>query len=99
MLNEIHTEEWLLLGSYAVCRRSRVQFQALQVVGLERGPLNIVRITEELFARKISGSSLENRDPQPWWPVALTTRHLLAKITINFADKWQSIDRDSSLAD
>jgi hypothetical protein len=30
-------------------------------VGLERGPLSLVRITEELPERKSSGSGLENR--------------------------------------
>jgi hypothetical protein len=29
-------------------------------VGLERGPLNLVRINEELLERKSSGSGLEN---------------------------------------
>jgi hypothetical protein len=32
------------------------------VVGLERGPLSLVRITEELLERKSSGFGLENRD-------------------------------------
>jgi hypothetical protein len=31
-------------------------------VGLERGPLNLVRIIEELLEWKSSGSGLENRD-------------------------------------
>jgi hypothetical protein len=40
-------------------------------VGLERGPLSLVRITEELLGRKSSGSGLENReygrgDPLRW---------------------------------
>jgi hypothetical protein len=30
-------------------------------VGLERGPLSLVRITEELLELKSSGSDLENR--------------------------------------
>jgi hypothetical protein len=34
----------------------------LYVVGLERGPFNLVKITEELLERKGSGSGLENRD-------------------------------------
>jgi hypothetical protein len=29
---------------------------------LERGPLSLVRITEELFERKVAASGLENRD-------------------------------------
>jgi hypothetical protein len=32
------------------------------VVGLERGPLNLVSTTEELLGRKSSGSGLENRE-------------------------------------
>jgi hypothetical protein len=32
-----------------------------EVVGLERGPLSLVRITEELLEWKSSGSGLENR--------------------------------------
>jgi hypothetical protein len=42
-----------------------------EVVGLERGPLSLVRITEELFGRNSSGSGLENQeygrgDPLRW---------------------------------
>jgi hypothetical protein len=33
-----------------------------EVVGLERGPLNLVRIIEELLEWKSSGSGQENRD-------------------------------------
>jgi hypothetical protein len=33
-----------------------------EVMGLERGPLNLVRIIEELLECKSSGSALENRD-------------------------------------
>jgi hypothetical protein len=39
----------------------RYQF-FLEVVGLERGPLNLVSTIEELLERKSSGSDLENRD-------------------------------------
>jgi hypothetical protein len=31
-------------------------------VGLERGPLSLVSITEELLGRNSSGSGLENRE-------------------------------------
>jgi hypothetical protein len=31
-------------------------------MGLQRGPLSLVRITEELLERKNSGTGLENRD-------------------------------------
>jgi hypothetical protein len=34
----------------------------LEVVGLERGPLSLVRIIEELLERRSGGSGLENRD-------------------------------------
>jgi hypothetical protein len=34
----------------------------LEAAGLERGPLNLVRTTEELLEGKSSGSGLENRD-------------------------------------
>jgi hypothetical protein len=42
-----------------------------EVVGLERGPLSLVSITEELLGRKSSGSGLESReygrrDPSRW---------------------------------
>jgi hypothetical protein len=33
-----------------------------EAVGLERGPLSLVRTTEELLGRNSSGSGLENRD-------------------------------------
>jgi hypothetical protein len=33
-----------------------------ELVGLERGPLSLVSIIEELLGRKRSGSGLENRD-------------------------------------
>jgi hypothetical protein len=45
-------------------------------VSLERGPLSLVSTTEELLARKISGSGLENRDYGRRGSVELNTRHL-----------------------
>jgi hypothetical protein len=46
--------------------RSRVRFPALPVfLNLERGPLSLVRISEELREIKSSGSGLEIRDKGP----------------------------------
>jgi hypothetical protein len=57
---------WLQPGFYS--RRYQIFWE---VVGLERDPLSLVSITEELLGRKSSGSSLENReygrrDPSSW---------------------------------
>jgi hypothetical protein len=46
-------------------------------VGLERGPLNLVSIIEELLGRKSSGSGLENRE-YGRRDVTLTTLHPLS---------------------
>jgi hypothetical protein len=45
-----------------------------EVVGLERGPLSLVSMTEELLGRKGSGSALENRDYGRRGSAALTAR-------------------------
>jgi hypothetical protein len=70
-----------------------------EVVGLERGALSLVSTIEELLGRKNIGSGLENqeygrRDPSRWPRGTLYPKKLA-----NFADKWLSLGRYSSLAD
>jgi hypothetical protein len=46
-------------------------------MGLERHPLSLVRIIEELLGRNNRSSSLENQDEWPKGSAALTTQHPL----------------------
>jgi hypothetical protein len=59
---------------FLLCRFSA----SVGVAGLKRGPLSLVRTTEELLGRKSSGSGVENRAQRPWGSVALTTQHPLS---------------------
>jgi hypothetical protein len=57
-------------------------------VGLERGPLSVVSITEELFGCKIGGSGSRKLRLTAVGSVSLNTRHpLSAKVGTNFAYK------------
>jgi hypothetical protein len=62
-------------SSWLQIQRSGLDFRRYQifweVVGLERGPLNLVSTIKELFGRKSSGSGVEireygRRDPSRW---------------------------------
>jgi hypothetical protein len=57
-------------------------------VGLERGPLGLVRTTEELLGRKSSGSGLEGREYADRVPLSIRK-----KVSTNFADKRLSLYR------
>jgi hypothetical protein len=73
------------------------RYQIFWVVGLERGPLSLMNITEDLLGRKSSGSGPENReygcwDPSPWPRGILYPQ----KVSTNFVDMRRSLDRYTS---
>jgi hypothetical protein len=65
-----------------------------EVVGLGRGPLNLVSTIEELLERKSSSSGLEKPRLRPRVPPRWRRdTPLSAKVGINFADKRRSLGR------
>jgi hypothetical protein len=67
---------------------------------MERCPLSLVSIIEELLGRKISGSGLESENTAVGIRrVDHATPLFPQEVYTNFADKWRSLGRYSSLAD
>jgi hypothetical protein len=69
-----------------------------EVLGLEWGPLSLVSTIEELLEKKGSGFSLEIENTAVGDPLQSPRGTLSTKVGFNFADKWRSLGRYSSLA-
>jgi hypothetical protein len=67
-------------------------------VGLERGPLSLVRIIEELLEWKSSGSGSRKQNTAVGIRCADHATPLSAKDGTNFADRLRSLGLYSSLA-
>jgi hypothetical protein len=90
-------------SSWPQIQRSCVRFLALRHFlrssGSERGRLSLVSTIEELLGRKTSVSSIENSQ-YGHMDATLTTWYLLStNVGSNFAEKWRSLGRYSSLTD
>jgi hypothetical protein len=71
-----------------------------EVVGLERGPLSLERIIEELLEWKVAAPVLKTEINGRRGSLVLTTWHpLSAKVSTSFANKRRPLGRYSSLAD
>jgi hypothetical protein len=82
-------------SSWLQIQRSRFDSWCYQifweVVGLERGPLNLVSTTEELLGRSSSGSGLESRECGRRDPSHRPCDTLSSKVGTKFADNRRSL--------
>jgi hypothetical protein len=90
-------------SSWLQIQRSRFDSRHYQifweVVSLERGPLSLVSISEELLVRKNSGCGLESENTAVGIHHADHVAPSISKFGTNFADMRRSLGRYSSPAD